>query len=647
MQAATLTSDSGMRVDLPAKGGSHAAFLSYASEDAPAAERICAALRAAGIEVWFDRSELRGGDAWDSAIRRQIKSCALFIPLISANSHSRAEGYFRLEWKLAVDRSHLMATDRAFIVPVVIDATPDSDDRVPDRFREVQWMRLPGGETPPAFVERIQRLLSLPSTARASPAPEPENTAEAAAWNASPLPIAPPPVRKSWWSRPSTLGLLAVTVVGMAAIAWATLHFRANADAPAAYSLADRRMTFAVLPFQAPPNDPHGTQAAAATTDAFAALLEADTLWVHTTPRRSVEEAVAHLSSARKIAKSLDVHFLVRGTLAKNKEGYSVDAALVDGDSERVLATQSVTILGDALVPRWRADMQDALYELTFTALKSEAKRAESRPVDALDVRDLSFRAYTTWATHHGKEAKDAYVTASDLLKRALALAPDDHLATFMTADINLCNCVMAWSQNVEEQKAIGAAALDRYLRMDPTNTDMIAEKADLYDLRGRYEDALLIADSLLETDPENPFAAWTKARELLRLNRAPEAISIMDQLIARSGTRYSSVQSLAAAVHYATGDYAAAAKLAQTATTKMSEEALRSPVSGTVRLTLAAAEARLGHKERAQAALADFDAAVPNIKTIGEIKRWTYSTAFLSGYEPLYEGLRMAGVPE
>ena len=40
-----------------------AVFLSYASEDAAAAERIATALRDAGIEVWFDKSELRGGDA--------------------------------------------------------------------------------------------------------------------------------------------------------------------------------------------------------------------------------------------------------------------------------------------------------------------------------------------------------------------------------------------------------------------------------------------------------------------------------------------------------------------------------------------------------------------------------------------------------
>src|SRR6266700_4080539 len=98
-----------------------AVFLSYASQDAAAALRICEALRAAGIEVWFDQSELRGGDAWDAAIRRQIKACSLFIPVISRNTHARDEGYFRLEWKLGVDRSHLMSADRPFLLPVVVD----------------------------------------------------------------------------------------------------------------------------------------------------------------------------------------------------------------------------------------------------------------------------------------------------------------------------------------------------------------------------------------------------------------------------------------------------------------------------------------------------------------------------------------------
>jgi TolB-like protein/Tfp pilus assembly protein PilF len=157
-----------------------AVFLSYASQDAPAARRICDALRARGLDVWFDQSALRGGDAWDASIRRQIKECALFVPVISANTDVREEGYFRLEWKLAVDRSHLMADDKAFLLPVVIDATLDANARVPERFRELQWTHLPGGEAAAEFAERVLRLLSgdaAPArpvvSARAAPAVPP------------------------------------------------------------------------------------------------------------------------------------------------------------------------------------------------------------------------------------------------------------------------------------------------------------------------------------------------------------------------------------------------------------------------------------------------------------------------------------------
>ena len=111
---------------------SRAVFLSYASQDSDAASGICDALRAAGIEVWYDQRELRGGDAWDRKIRREIRDCALFLPIISANTQARIEGYFRLEWRLADQRTHLMGKSRTFLVPVCIDETRDADADVPD-----------------------------------------------------------------------------------------------------------------------------------------------------------------------------------------------------------------------------------------------------------------------------------------------------------------------------------------------------------------------------------------------------------------------------------------------------------------------------------------------------------------------------------
>lgn len=136
-----------------------AVFLSYASQDAEAARGLAEALREAGLEAWFDQSELRGGDAWDQKIRRQIKECAIFMPLVSATTNARTEGYFRLEWKLAVDRSHLMADDAPFLFPVAIDATTEQEARVPDRFREVQWSRL-DRESPESIAARVARLIA-------------------------------------------------------------------------------------------------------------------------------------------------------------------------------------------------------------------------------------------------------------------------------------------------------------------------------------------------------------------------------------------------------------------------------------------------------------------------------------------------------
>ena len=88
----------------------------------------------------------------------EIRHCALFVPIISANTASGHEGYFRLEWALAEDRSRMIARNRAFIVPVCVDKTPDTALDVPESFQRMPWTRLPAGETPPSFPDRIRHL---------------------------------------------------------------------------------------------------------------------------------------------------------------------------------------------------------------------------------------------------------------------------------------------------------------------------------------------------------------------------------------------------------------------------------------------------------------------------------------------------------
>lgn len=121
-------------------------FLSYASADRPAARTLRDALAAAGLEVWLDEEDLTGGDAWDAKIRQQIRSCTYFMPLISAATEARREGYFRREWRLAVERNLDMADDVTFLGPVAIDPTAQETARVPERFLAVHWILCPEGQ---------------------------------------------------------------------------------------------------------------------------------------------------------------------------------------------------------------------------------------------------------------------------------------------------------------------------------------------------------------------------------------------------------------------------------------------------------------------------------------------------------------------
>jgi TolB-like protein len=216
-------------------GESKAVFLSYAAEDSEAASRIADALKAAGIEVWFDQSELRGGEIWDLNINEQIHRCQLFMPVISAHTEARDEGYFRREWSAAVDRMRDMAEHRAFLVPVAIDGTAERQAAVPERFHHVQWMKLADGEPTPTFVNRVAELLGRPN---------PSMAADGAAHVAVAIPKRPKPARRVTWV---ALGALVLAVgLGGGWVAWRQLWRPAQSTPP---SVATSENSIAVLPF--------------------------------------------------------------------------------------------------------------------------------------------------------------------------------------------------------------------------------------------------------------------------------------------------------------------------------------------------------------------------------------------------------------
>jgi hypothetical protein len=125
--------------------------------------------------------------------------------VISANTASRHESYFRLEWDLADQRTHMIARSRVFVVPVCLDGITQVSADVPESFQRVQWTRLPGGETPAAFVDRIKHLLS----------PQLSPSAVSGA-----VPGLNEPGRATRRSKPILLAIVAVVVIVAAALVY-------------------------------------------------------------------------------------------------------------------------------------------------------------------------------------------------------------------------------------------------------------------------------------------------------------------------------------------------------------------------------------------------------------------------------------------
>ena len=133
----------------------NAVFISYAREDLHAVQRIKADLEAAGITTWFDMDRLESGDDYDRKIQRNIARCSYFIPVISATTQRRLEGYFRREWSYAMDRVRNMADGALFILPVTIDGTTAAEALVPDKFKALHFTQLPGGAVPAELAQRL------------------------------------------------------------------------------------------------------------------------------------------------------------------------------------------------------------------------------------------------------------------------------------------------------------------------------------------------------------------------------------------------------------------------------------------------------------------------------------------------------------
>ncbi|ANZ40195.1 hypothetical protein BBK82_33365 [Lentzea guizhouensis] len=98
-------------------------FISYVREDSEAVDRLCAALEAARIPVWRDRTALGPGDAWKVKIREAVRTGSIvFLACFSSNSRAKEKSYMNEELTLAVEEFRQMPPGRTWLIPVRFDA---------------------------------------------------------------------------------------------------------------------------------------------------------------------------------------------------------------------------------------------------------------------------------------------------------------------------------------------------------------------------------------------------------------------------------------------------------------------------------------------------------------------------------------------
>ena len=556
-----------------------AIFLSYASQDTEAAQRICEGLRAAGIEVFFDLSELRGGDAWDHKIRKQIRECELFLPIISRNTQARAEGYFRLEWRLADQRTHMMGRSRAFLVPVCVDDTREVDADVPDSFSEAQWTRLAAGSPTREFVERIQSLLSSETfPADGSPAPP----ARAA------VSIRPASARRPW----KAAALIAIIGLLVIAIGYGALNrlvpSRGPADAfkPPTHSVA-------VLPFVNMSGDKEQDYFSDGLTEELLnALARINELQVAArTSAFSFKDKDVNVAS---IARQLNVASILEGSVRRSGHTVRITAQLINGatgfhlwsetydrDLGDVLKLQTdianavagalkVTLLENVTLKTELGGTHDpAAFDAYLRGLKLTRIAMSTTPMDCrgpIDAFGEAIAHDAQYALAYANRAVISWACATNSpdwlsqqqpgqkavradAERAIALAP------------NLAEGYVALSELEQGLLHFGAAgqACARARELAPGSTQVLNRCSLLAAYFGQAETAIAGARHAVALDPLDPLSHRILGDTFRFARRYPEAISAYQASIAIDPGHAAEAYGLRGLTFYSSGDLPAA----------------------------------------------------------------------------------------
>jgi TolB-like protein/Tfp pilus assembly protein PilF len=505
--------------------------------------------------VWFDRDELRGGDAWDSKIKRQIHDCALFVAVISAHTNARAEGYFRLEWKLATRRLLAIADDAAFLVPVVVDDTREAHARVPEEFTSVQWTRLSGGEALPKFAQRVHHLLGADG-ASDFPAADVKVAARVRAEDGRKHKLLP------GWLVGGTLIALVVVLGG--AFFWyyqyaSGLPVSSPATPAAVASPTDR--SIAVLPFaDMSPGKDQEYMSDGISEEVLNLLAQVPDLKV--IARTSSFAFKGKNIEVAEIAERLNVSHVLEGSVRTSGDKLRITAQLIraadsshvwsekyDRSLEDIFAVQDeianaivqalqIRLMGGALNRLEGGTKNLDAYKLYLRAQNALLKNTRESLDDSATYTERAVaidpnygRAWASLARVYSLKADSGHLPPKDGYERARQLAQH---ALQVSSELADAHSRLGYIHNVYDWDwAAAEAELDRALEIDTVNQSAIRHAAMLATTLGRWEVAERKYLEARKRDPLDPYAVWNLGHMYYLAGRFEESEATFREVMA------------------------------------------------------------------------------------------------------------------
>jgi TolB-like protein/Tfp pilus assembly protein PilF len=460
-------------------------FISYASQDAAVAERLCAALEAAGLRCWVAPRDVRAGESYAAAIVQAINSCRMLVLLLSRSAVDSAHVLREVERASSKKRPILSVRLAEIALPPELEYFLSMN----------QWLDAAGGRIESVLPALIGAAGGAAGHAAVAAAPAAAVRPAAIRADAAPSRSA----RTLWLG-----AVLALALAGVFGVKWWLARQGGAAIAGAAGALtgaesaAATEKSVAVLPFSDLSEKKDQQYFADGLTEELIDRL-ARVPGLHVPARVSSFYFKGRQATLSEIAAALQVTHVLEGSVRKAGDEVRISAELVRvGGDSRIWSETFDRKIDDIF------KAQDEIAAAVVKALQGSLLRTGA-PSRAPTTNGEAYTTYLQGRAILRRGTAADYARTIEYYQRAVALDPTLAVAWAAIANTTADAYGTSHTELREPAATRAHAALERALALDPSSAAAyVALGRVAYFIDNDWETAGTALRRAIELDPGN-----------------------------------------------------------------------------------------------------------------------------------------------